>query len=288
MSKASLLEMLDTRVAPREFESWRHNVHSQFGEDGIIAHLVGLFGLARGCFVEFGAWDGQYLSNCAALATAGWGGCFIEGDKNRYGDLVGRYRDRHDIVTVNALVTAEGDNALGAILERANVPQEFGVLSVDIDGNDYHVWKALTGYRPAICLVEFNPTVPGSVVFVQEARVDVQQGCSLAALWQLGKEKGYSLVAATDVNAILVADELCKAHGLATYLPQEIKNPQYEAVIFHGYDGAIITGGHRSLLWHSVGFGDDDLQVLPPQLRRFPDGAPDVYLQALDNFKAGR
>ncbi len=64
------------------------NVYSQNGEDGALAKLFEVVRLDSGYFVEFGAWDGCYLSNTFALAEKGWHGCLIEGEPQRFEDLI--------------------------------------------------------------------------------------------------------------------------------------------------------------------------------------------------------
>lgn len=277
------LEMVDLRPTPA-FEAWKSNRNSQCGEDGILEHLLRALDVTSGYFVEFGAWDGRHLSNCAALADRGFAGCFIEGDESRHRDLLAAYPGRSDIARVHAFVYAEGENSLDAILARAGAPKEPTVLSIDIDGMDYHVWSSLAEHRPSICIVEFNPTIPANVAFVQARDETVHQGCSLAALYQLGRRKGYSLVAATEFNGIFMRDELCEHHNVATYLPEEAKPRTYETVLFHGFDGTMMSAGNRKLLWHGAAFDDADLQILPEPLRRFPVGVPQAYFERLQEF----
>src|ERR1700755_2784790 len=102
-----LLE-LDTTMPVMPFHAWRRNVPSQIGEDGIIEQLLLLAKVESRYFVEFGAWDGRHLSNCAKLADENWSGCFIEGDAARFRDLTQNYHSRSDIFPVNNYVYATG------------------------------------------------------------------------------------------------------------------------------------------------------------------------------------
>ena len=280
MPQPHLLEVADLRARP-PFLDWLRNTHSQCGEDGVLEHLLARLNLASGYFIEFGAWDGRHLSNCAALADRGFAGCFIEGDRLRHADLVKGYAERPDIACINALVRSRGEDSLDRILDRAGAPHDIAVLSIDIDGTDYHVWEGFRSRRPAIVVVEFNPTIPAEVVFVQADDASIHQGCSLAALHRLGVEKGYVLVAATEWNGVFMRAELASAAGLPDYLPHEVKSITYESAIFHGFDGTILLAGNHTLLWHGVHFDADDLQVLPAGLRKFPIGQPKQYFEAL-------
>jgi hypothetical protein len=270
------------------FQSHRKNVFSQCGEDGIIAYLLELAKLPRGYFVEFGAWDGKHLSNCANLATEDWAGCFIEGDEARSQQLCETYASNPRIETLNAFVGIEGENALSSILKRVDAPQELTVLSMDIDGLEYHVWAALVDYRAALCIIEFNPSIPASVAYVQEPDAGLNRGASLRALWRLGQQKGYSLVAATDWNAFFMLSDICGQHRIPTYTPEQVKDTRYETALFQGYDGTLLTAGNRELIWHGVPFGAEELQILPADLRRFPVGQPSQYAEALVRFRQSR
>jgi hypothetical protein len=278
---------IDVELEPLNlpFDAWRRNVHSQCGEDGIIERLVAMTGLTQRYFVEFGAWDGRHLSNCAKLADEGWRGCFIEGEKERWFTLNENYAGRPDIVRILGFVASEGKAALDNLLDQAGTPIDFGVLSIDIDGNDYHVWAALKKYRPAIVVVEFNPSIPAPVLFVQDNDPAIQIGSSLSALTRLADEKGYSLVAATELNAFFVLQEFCSAKKIPVYQPRQVKKQEQEAFMFHGYDGTMIVAGQRNLIWHGVDYGPTELQLFPPELRRFPVNRSDEYYRTLQKFR---
>lgn len=279
---------LDTTMPVMPFHSWRRNVHSQTGEDGIIEELLERAHVKSRYFVEFGAWDGRHLSNCAKLADEGWAGCFIEGDAARFAELEANYVSRDDIVCLNNFVCATGDNALDKVLQRTGAPTDIGVLSIDIDGCDYHVWRSVETHSPALCVIEFNPTIPAHVIYVQDDDPDTHRGCSLTALARLGTQKGYALVAATEWNAFFMPRSLCSTYGIPTYAPAQIKDRTYEAAIFHGYDGTMLIAGHRQLLWHGIAYGPDELQILPQQLRRFVANASDSYGAELTRFGQSR
>ncbi|WP_439493736.1 hypothetical protein [Bosea sp. (in: a-proteobacteria)] len=281
--KPYLLEREDLRPRPI-FLDWARDVHSQCGEDGILEHLLSILDIPDRYFVEFGAWDGRHLSNCAALADRGYSGCFIEGDPSRHADLVRGYAARQDIACVNAYVRSHGPESLDAILDGAGAPSEIAVLSIDIDGTDYHVWAGFRSRTPAIVVVEYNPTIPPEVLFAQADDASIHHGCSLAALHALGRDKGYVLAAATELNGIFVRSDLCEKVQLTSYLPYEVKPLTYQTALFHGFDGHMIVAGHRTLLWHGVHFDAEDLQILPAELRRFPIGQSADYFAKLTPF----
>lgn len=278
--KPYLLDREDMRPRPAYLD-WARDVHSQCGEDGILDHLLSVLDIPSRYFVEFGAWDGRHLSNCAALADRGYSGCFIEGDSGRHADLARGYAARPDISCINAYVRSHGTDGLDAILDRAGAPAEISVLSIDIDGTDYHVWAGFSSRMPAIVVVEYNPTIPPEVLFAQADDAAIHHGCSLAALHSLGRAKGYVLAAATELNGIFVRADLSEKAQLASYLPHEVKPLTYQTALFHGFDGTMMVAGHNTLLWHGVHFDAEDLQILPAELRRFPIGQSADYFDAL-------
>ena len=174
------------------------DVTSQNGEDGIIAKILEVLGEPRGWCVEFGAWDGRHLSNTYDLiASKGFSAVMIEGSARRCRDLQTTFKDNPRVVALTRVRRLFGRGRPGRHPRAHADSRDFDVLSIDIDGNDYHVWNAVTRYRPRVVVIEYNPTIPTAVDFVQPADMSINQGSSIAAQARLGKEKGYELVAAT-------------------------------------------------------------------------------------------
>jgi len=184
----------------RAFES---QVHSQGGEDGVLQQIFSIVGTHNRYFVEFGAWDGRTLSNTAHLRLDhGWTGLLMDGDPERVSEVV-----------CNEFVTAENVQAL---FEKHAVPRSFDLLSIDIDGNEYWVWKAIQDWRPRVVVMEYNVffgiDVSKTMPYDATHRWDktMFHGASLAALYKLGREKGYTLVHTESYapNAFFVDDAL--------------------------------------------------------------------------------
>jgi len=274
-------------IAAPAYAGRLRNVHSQYGEDGLLEYVLEHLPDCPRYFVEFGAWDGLHLSNCARLAAQGWAGCFIEGEPDRARDAERNYAQVLGVTVKAVFVTPTGEQALDRLLSDTACPREFGVLSIDIDGNDYHVWQHLREYRPFVCVVEFNPTIPVQVDFVQAADPAVHQGASLTALHRLAREKAYVLAGATEVNAVFVRSDVAAAAGLPHYEPVQVKTTTFETYVFHGYDGTVHVEGYPELVWHGVPIRPEAWQLLPPELRRFPIGQADEYYWALSRLKEG-
>lgn len=185
---------------------------SQNGEDGVIQELLDRVGSANRYFVEIGAGDGAQ-ANCLLLADLyGWHGLLIEADPQRYAGLEQKYRHNQRVKTVHARVTAA---TVDAMLRQAGAPHEVDLLSIDIDGNDYWVWKSIASINPTIVVVEYN----GNLDLESKLVIPMDDshswdatdyfGASLGAYRALASEKGYRLVHTdrTGTNAFFVREE---------------------------------------------------------------------------------
>ena len=195
---------------PASLLGYRKNVYSQNGEDGVVGELVKRFELKTGWFCEFGAWDGQHGSNTFNLLRNGWRGVMIEGRPRRYRKLArtaAKYPDR--LITRCAYVTSEpGPESLDGLLSDTPIPTDFELLSIDIDGPDWHVWNSLTTYTPKIVIIEINSSyLPGVSAVHGES-----QGSSFSATVELGRRKGYQAVCHTG-NLFFVRDDLVDRLG---------------------------------------------------------------------------
>jgi len=267
---------------------YSRNVYSQFGEDGIIEKIVSMLPVSKWC-VEFGAWEGKHLSNThLLLSQKGWSGVLIESDPRKFKELCFTYRGNDRVTCVNRRVAFEGEDVLEKILAETPVPPDFDILSIDIDGNDYHVWKSLARYRPKIVVIEFNNTIPNCVEFVQKADESVNQGSSLLALCRLGKSKRYELIAVTDFNAFFVDADYFPRFSISDNSPETMNHPQkYVTHVFQLMDGTLAWSGNLKLLWHGIDMKPEKLQVLPRVLRYFPETRTSIlrrYLYKLYKF----
>jgi len=188
-------------------------VFSQNGEDGVLAEILKRCGTSSEFFVEFGAARGVE-NNCALLADVnGWRGLFIEGDEDEYRHLESKYRGSARVTTRHALVTPENVETLFA---EAGVPDEPDVLSIDVDGPDYWLWKAIESYRPRVVVAEYNAMLGLERALVRPEHATggwdetVWFGASLRALELLGERKGYGLVHTdlSGLNAFFVRADL--------------------------------------------------------------------------------
>ena len=198
-----------------DLEQSARSVYSQGGEDGVLQRLFERIGIRHRYFVEFGAWDGLHLSNSANLRLHhDWAGLLMEGSDRADGELV--HRERVDAENIESL------------FDRYGVPWDFDLLSIDIDGNDYWVWKALDRYQPRVVIVEYNvffrAETAKTIAYDADHGWDKEDfglyhGASLAAFDKLARMKGYSLAYTEPYcpNAIFVRDnELPEGLSLPT------------------------------------------------------------------------
>jgi hypothetical protein len=196
------------------YENLKKNIHSQYGEDGILEHILSNIADKDGWCCEFGAWDGRFLSNTFALVEGkSYNAVYIEGDVNKYNDLLNTVGSHPSIIPVNAFVGIEGESSLDNILKKTGIPKRFDVLSIDIDGIDYHVWKNFLEYKPKVVIIEINSGFDPSVAFTEEEldyngminrRVDYG-GINFKSCYDLGISKGYRLF--THTGNMIFIDE---------------------------------------------------------------------------------
>lgn len=253
--------------------AFENDVTSQYGEDGVLERIFELIGVANGWCVEFGAADGTFCSNTYNLIQKkNFSGVLIEADPKRHQELLKTYAGNPRITAVNCFVGFEAADGLDAILKKTKAPKDLDLLSIDIDGNDYHVWDAIQEYRPRVVAIEHNYTIPNAVEFVQERNMSVMHGSSLLSLVKLGKAKGYELAAATLGNGIFVESGLFDRLGIADNSISALRVDESKLTyVFSGYDGKVFLRGRDRLGWHGLLFKEKRFQVLPPFLRQYPD-----------------
>lgn len=184
------------------------DVTSQSGEDGVIAEIFRRLNITNGWCVEFGAWDGKTLSNTWNLWNErGWQAVLIEGDSLRFTELERQVLEFDSVHAIKAFVGTKGKHSLDSLLERTPLPKNFELLSIDVDGDDYHIWKSFKNYRPLLMVIEHNPTVPPHIDFVDEPGKNIGFGSSALALVKLAEQKGYALICSTATNLFFIVSE---------------------------------------------------------------------------------
>ena len=253
-----------------ELLNFKKNIYSQSGEDGIIEEIFKrLKNKINKTCVEFGAWDGIHLSNTYNLIkNHNFKSILIEGDKKKFKELINNVPDKN-IIKINKFIEFSGKNKLDNLLKKFNFPKNFDFLSIDIDGNDYHIFQGLKIYRPKLICIEFNPTIPNEVNFIQEKNIEINQGCSALALIELAKKKKYSPIAATDLNLFFIENSLKKyVIKKRNYEINDLIENKNKNFIFTTYDGNIFTSKKVALPWHGITV--EKINYLPEFLKQFP------------------
>ncbi len=246
------------------------NIFSLSGEDGILQKIFEVVPPVNRWCVEFGAWDGKTYSNTHHLMQQGWSGVFVEASLARYQDLTKTYQDNPKAHCLNCFVTFEGENSLENLLKRTPIPQDFDLLSIDIDGNDYHVWESFKAYQPRVVVIEFNQTIPSDVEFIQPRAMSIQQGNAPLSLVKLGKQKGYELVCVTEYNCIFVQAGLKEAFHIANPELARLRPRQPLFQLFQLYDGTMVVTGMDRMAWHGLPIRREKFQILPKLFRVYP------------------
>lgn len=185
--------------------SYRRNIYSQNGEDGVLAELLRRMPGRSEWVCEFGAWDGKQYSNTFALVEKGYKAVYIEGREDYYQDLLKTCESHPNIHPIHAMVNYEGDNTLDAILTETNIPIDFDILSIDIDSYDYQVWRSIEKYSPKIVVIEINSSI--SPLDMTHIHGPGKEGTGFGPMLELGRSKGYTLVCHTG-NMIFIRSDL--------------------------------------------------------------------------------
>jgi hypothetical protein len=200
---------------PYDLLSERFPYRSQNEEDGLLLALFKRIGTTDRRCVEIGC--GLNGGNSGFLVQeCGWTGLMVDADRRKIATLTNRFSG-HAFTAVKHRVTREDVNAL---LATYGFTGEIDFLSLDIDGNDYWVWEAMTACSPRVVALEYNwlfgpekaVTIPYDPEFrLSESATRAYRGASLAALTHLSRRKGYRLVASERVNAFFMRNDVAPA-----------------------------------------------------------------------------
>lgn len=211
-------QLRDRRGSLHEHE---FDVHSHGGEDGIIDYLIESIEIRQRLFVEFGVENYVESNTRFLLGHRHWSGVVIDGSAKNVEEIRARPESwNENLISIHAFLNAENING---VLEAAGLTGEIGLLSIDIDGNDYWVFDAIEQVAPSIAIVEYNHrfgphrsvTIPYDPDFVRrrDNGTWLFGGASLSALTRAAEKKGMSLVGCNSFgnNAFFVRTDLLPA-----------------------------------------------------------------------------
>jgi hypothetical protein len=180
---------------------------SQFGEDGIIQYLINSLDIDNKFFFEIGVENYTEANTRFLLENNNWECVVLDGDKEFINSIKSsNFYWRYNLKAYHNFISVENINE---VIKELSIPKNLGLLSIDIDGNDYWVWKEINQIQPSIVIIEYNArfgkdksvTIPYDKNFSRSKNElsPIYFGCSLSALSKLGKTKGYSLIG-TNLN----------------------------------------------------------------------------------------
>ena len=186
----------------REFNNNEFQVYSQWGEDGLIQYLIHNIAIEKPIFVEFGVETYQESNTRFLLINNNWSGLVLDGSKSNIEYIKNDpIYWKHNLKAECAFINRDNINSL---IKENGISGDIGLLSIDIDGNDYWVWEAIDVINPRIVVCEYNSlfgddktvSVPyDSSFFRTKAHYsNLYWGASITALTELANSKGYALV----------------------------------------------------------------------------------------------
>jgi hypothetical protein len=205
-------------IENKDIRDYEFRVFSQWGEDGIIQFLLRHIHISRKIFIEFGVQDYTESNTRFLLLNNNWAGLVIDDSVENINHIK---KDviywQYNLKAVHAFVNKHNINK---IMSENGIEGEVGILSIDIDGNDYWIWQSIKIINPAIVIIEYNfrlgkeraVAVPYDENFIRsKAHYSmIYYGASLKAIYHLAQQKGYVFVGCNSAgaNAFFVRKDL--------------------------------------------------------------------------------
>jgi hypothetical protein len=201
-------------------------VFSQWGEDGIIQYLINSIKINNKVFIEFGVENYLEANTRFLLINDNWKGLIIDSDKNNVSSIKSDpLYWRYDLTAHCDFITRDNINS---IFSQNGITGDIGVLSIDIDGNDYWVWEAIDIVSPRIVICEYNSlfgdehtiTIPYNKKFNRTKAhfSNLYFGASLPAICRLAEQKGYDFIGSNSAgsNAFFIRKDLSHRLNILT------------------------------------------------------------------------
>ena len=223
-----ILSEMNSNKIIQKLSDVEFSVFSQWGDDGIIQYIIQHTDIPYKTFIEFGVENYKESNTRFLLINNNWSGFVIDGSKNNIDYIKKDFVSwGYELVSKEAFITTENINLLIEDFLQKGYNREIGILSIDIDGNDYWVWKAITVINPIVVIIEYNslfgPSHPYTIPYdpkFQRYHADHRlqyYGTSLSAAFHLANEKGYSFIG-------------CNNNGNNAYFIRSDKNQFFKSI----------------------------------------------------------
>lgn len=237
MLQAKILTELYSKKDSKNIQDYEFKVYSQNGEDGIIQFLINNINIKNKIFIEFGVENYSESNTKYLLLNNNWTGLILDGNKNLTNDIrKEEFGWKCDLKTISAFITKDNINDL---ISSSGISGEIGLLSLDIDGNDYWVFDAINCVNPQILIMEYNNIFGATAKVTIPYEEDFQRtkahysnlywGASISALTDIANSKGYDLVGSNSFgNNIFFVRHDCNSLGInltakQAYVPSKYK-----------------------------------------------------------------
>lgn len=213
------LSVLQRNIVSDQIIDYEFKVFSQFGDDGIIQHLVNRIKPINETFIEFGVGDYSECNTKFLLVKNNWSGFVMEGDETAF-EKIEKWGDlwKYDLRVKNSFITKDNINSL---LKESGF-KDVGLIHIDMDGVDYWIWDEIncSELNPSIVILEYNSVFGGKRAITVPYKDDFNRtkahysnlywGASLKSLVNLSKKKGYKFIGCNSAgnNAYFLKQEI--------------------------------------------------------------------------------
>ncbi len=223
---AGKIHALSMKFIPRltDISDAEFKVFSQWGEDGIIQYIISRIDIPDKTFIEFGVESYIEANTRFLLMNNNWRGIVMDGSRKNIEKIKrDRIYWRYEIHLIHSHITR---NNINELIKRYTQSSDVGLLSIDIDGNDYWIWKEIHVIQPRIVICEYNGlfgnqhavTIPYQENFSRKKAhfSNLYFGASLSALCHLAHEKGYDFIGCNSNgnNAFFIRKDLSSAFNI--------------------------------------------------------------------------
>jgi hypothetical protein len=223
----SLGKLLSSTISTKKFNSLQDSefkIFSQWGDDGIIQYLIKNIEIREKKFIEFGVENYRESNTRFLLMNNNWEGLVLDSSKQNIEQIQkSNFYWKYDLSAQQCFITKKNINQ---VIRTNNFHGNIGILSIDIDGNDYYIWDTINCVNADIVIIEYNSlfecarpiTIPYQEDFFRTTahHSNLYYGASLQSLCDLGQNKGYSFVGSNSAgnNAYFV-----KSNKMNSILP---------------------------------------------------------------------